>query len=274
MIANRRSRLPVWVADRLAENRLTFTREEAMRETGVGRGAFLDAAERLQNRHHLIRPRHGFYVIVPPQFVSWGAPPPSWYIDDLMRFERCSYYVGLFSAGEFHGATHQATLEFQVVAGKRIPRLHVGRSLVTFHYRKDMASVLQGVTRRNTRTGTLNVSSPELTALDLLHRRYLAVEVDSVATVMADMGGKIDGGRLATLSGSFDRPVAQRLGYLLERLGLADQAAALNVALCARAPGWIDLSPFKAALADIMPEPLERNRKWHVVARRTLEPDW
>ena len=41
-----------------------------------------------------------------------AAPPPPWYIDDLMRFEDCSYYVGLLKAGELHGATHQAVMEF------------------------------------------------------------------------------------------------------------------------------------------------------------------
>ena len=34
------------------------------------------AAARLQKRHMLLNPRHGFYVAVPPQFLSWGAPPP------------------------------------------------------------------------------------------------------------------------------------------------------------------------------------------------------
>jgi hypothetical protein len=44
----------------------------------------------------LLNPRRGFYVVVPPQYLSWGAPPPSWYIDDLMRHEGHSYYVGFY----------------------------------------------------------------------------------------------------------------------------------------------------------------------------------
>ena len=31
-----------------------------------------------QRYRHLIRPLYGFYVIVPPQFLGWGAPPLSW----------------------------------------------------------------------------------------------------------------------------------------------------------------------------------------------------
>ena len=87
MIPDTRSTLSIWATDLLSAGRIVFARDEAMAEIGVGHGAFLDAAERLQRRGHLISPRRGFYVIVPPRFLAWGAPPPSWYIDDLMRFE-------------------------------------------------------------------------------------------------------------------------------------------------------------------------------------------
>ena len=50
-----------------------FTAEEAEQALDVGRGAFLDAAERLQRRKALLNPRRGFYVVVPPQYASWGG---------------------------------------------------------------------------------------------------------------------------------------------------------------------------------------------------------
>ena len=103
---------------------------------GIGHGAFLDAAERLQRRGALVTPRRGFYVVVSPQFASWGAPPPAWYIDALMRYEDQAYYVGLLTAAALHGATHQAVMEFQVVTAKRLPRMRVGRSLIVFYFRK------------------------------------------------------------------------------------------------------------------------------------------
>lgn len=75
-----------------------------------------------------------------PQFASWGAPPPSWYIDALMRHEHQPYYVGLLKAAELHGATHQAVMEFQVGAGKRLPKIRAGRSRIVFYYRTLMDS--------------------------------------------------------------------------------------------------------------------------------------
>ena len=71
----------------LSTGRVVFSRDEARQALGVSDGALLDAAERQQRRQHLISPRRGFYVIVPPQYLAWGAPPPPGYIDDLMRHE-------------------------------------------------------------------------------------------------------------------------------------------------------------------------------------------
>lgn len=42
------------------------------------------------------------------------------YIDDLMRHEGQTYYVGFLMAGAMHGVTHQAVMEFQVVTNGRV----------------------------------------------------------------------------------------------------------------------------------------------------------
>jgi hypothetical protein len=66
MIRAERSALSSYASGLLAAGRGVFSADEAQKEIGIGRGAFLDAAERLQRRGELIRPRRGFYVIVPP----------------------------------------------------------------------------------------------------------------------------------------------------------------------------------------------------------------
>ncbi len=86
--------------------RISFTSEEATTALGIKHSAFQASAARLQKKRLLLNPRHGFYVIVPAQYHTWEAPPPSWYIDDLMRHQGRTYYVGLLKAAEIHGATH------------------------------------------------------------------------------------------------------------------------------------------------------------------------
>ena len=157
--------LPDYMIDLLSAGRAVFTRDEAASALGITTRGFLKAAERQQRRNALLNPRHGFYVVVPPQYLSWGAPPPSWYIDDLMRHEAHPYYVGLLKAAELHGATHQAVMLFQVITDKRIPKIHAGRSIISFVYRKDMDRIASAIVDHKTATGRMKISSPELTAV-------------------------------------------------------------------------------------------------------------
>src|SRR5262245_21759322 len=115
MMLDRRHSLSTYMTDLLSEGRSVFTRDEAVKALGITTRGFLKAAERQQERKALLNPRHGFYIVVPPQYLSWGGPPPNWYIDDLMQHEGHPYYVSLLKAAELHGASHQAVMEFQVI---------------------------------------------------------------------------------------------------------------------------------------------------------------
>ncbi|KYK50144.1 hypothetical protein A1D31_39350 [Bradyrhizobium liaoningense] len=256
-----------------SEGQISFTRDEAIKALKTTPSTFLKASARLQKQHKLFNPRQGFYVVVPPQFLNWEAPPPAWYIDALMRHERRPYYVGLLKAAELHGATHHAVMEFQVVTDKQLPRIRAGRSWITFHFRKDLKAIQDGIVERQTDTGTMKVSSPELTALDLLRYVHVAGGVDAVATVLADLGGMVEGEKLSAMAGHFDRAYGQRLGYLLDRLGHGERAQGLHDYLSARgALPWVALEPPKRG-ESTTPPPIERNERWRVSVQRHPEID-
>ena len=274
MLHDQRSALSSYLSGLLSSGRTVFTAEEAEQAIGVGHGAFLDAAERLQRRQALLNLRQGFYVIVPPQYASWGAPPPAWYIDALMRREGQAYYVGLLKAAELHGATHQAVMEFQVVSSKRLPRIRAGRSLIVFYFRKDMVAVTAGIEDRKTDTGTMKISSAALTALDLLRYPQASGGIDNVATVLSDLGQKIDPEQLAALSALVERPVVQRLGYLLEHLGHDALTGPMLAALQARGSlPWTELDRQEARDPDFAPEPRQHDLRWRIIVRRVPQVD-
>lgn len=259
----------------LAKGRVTFDGEEAIAELGLAPGAFLDAAERLQRQGRLLKPKHGFYVVVPPQFRSYGAPPPPWYIDDLMRHAGRAYYVGLLKAAEMHGASHQAVMDFQVVADRQLPPLRVGRSAITFHYRKDIGAVVAGVGERKTEAGRVRVSSPELTALDLVRYPRASGGLDNAATVLDELADRLKPEALAALAPAFGRAVLQRLGHLLDRLGHPGAADPLRAALAAGDDWrWVELDPEEAGGdPDLASAPVERDARWRVLVRRAPEID-
>jgi hypothetical protein len=272
MMLDERLSLPVFMTDLLSAGRAVFTREEAIAKLGVTANGFLKAAERQRRRRALLNPRRGFYVVVPPQFLSWGAPPPTWYVDDLMRHEGHPYYVGLLKAAELHGATHQAVMAFQVITDKRLPKIRAGRSIISFVYRKDMASVYGGVIDHKTDTGRMKISSPELTALDLLRYAGAAGTLDSIATVLSDLAPKLKPEALAELAPAFERAVVQRLGYLLDYVKQPKAAAVLHAQLQKSKPlPWVELEPHRRAKKSS--QPLQRNERWNVIVRRRPELD-
>ena len=274
MIRVERSALSSYTSGLLAAGRGVFSADEAQKEIGISRGAFLDAAERLQRRGQLIRPRRGFYVVVPPQHATTGAPPPEWYIDALMRHEKRSYYVGLLSAAAVHGASHQAVMEFQVVTNKLLPDIEAGRTRIAFSYRKDMAAVSAGIEDRKTPSGYMNLSSPELTTLDLVRYPHSGAGLDNIATVLSELVGRLQPEKLGSLSDAFEKAVVQRHGHLLGRLGHPQIAEAMFAALSARGPlPWVELDPKQAGDPDLSPPPSERDERWRVIVRRPPEID-
>jgi hypothetical protein len=274
MLQERRQALSSYLTRLLSAGRHVFTREQALKDLGIGEGAFLDAAERQQRQGTLVTPRRGFYVIVPPQYLALGAPPPSFYIDSLMRYEGRPYYVGLLKAAELHGAAHQAVMQFQVVTDKRLPPIKGGRSAIVFYYRKDMHAIADGLQDRKTDTGYFKLSNPELTLLDLLRYPHAGAGLDNIATVFAALGGQIDPRRIAALSASFERSVLQRAGYMLDKSGHSDRTGPLRDALTQHGSlPWVELRPVRGAHRDTFPDPVERDERWHVIVRRVPEPD-
>ncbi|MEA2888621.1 MAG: hypothetical protein QOD11_2981 [Bradyrhizobium sp.] len=274
MMLDRTANLGQYILKLQSEGRISFTSEEACAALGIKPSAFQKSAARLKKKRLLLNPRHGFHVIVPPQYHRWEAPPPSWYIDDLMRHEGRAYYVGLLKAAEIHGATHQAVMEFQVVTDKQLSKIRAGRSFIAFHFRKNLAAVLEGVECHKTDTGSMKVSSPELTALDLLRYLHVVGGIDSVATILMDLGLRLDANKLARLALVFERTTIQRLGYLLDRLGYRASAEALRNALFLNsAVPWVPLEPMDRKQSSLDVLPLEKNERWRVTVHRHPEID-
>ena len=187
-----------------------------------------------------------------------------------MRHEGQAYYVGLLKAGEMHGATHHGIMEFQVVTGGRLPRIDAGRSRIVFYFRKDMEAVSAGIEERMTWAGRLMVSSPALTALDLLRYRKGSGGLDLKATSLVDLAERIDPLQLAELSMKVEKPAVQRLGYILDHLGHQELTTPMHEALRKRGGfPWVELLPWMARPENSVFgfKPLARDARWRIVAR-------
>jgi predicted transcriptional regulator of viral defense system len=253
-----------YVEGLLGRGRRTFSRAEAEEALGVSATGTYQALRRLQKDGWLAMPRRGFYLIVDPEHRQLGALPPTWWIDDLMRFHDVPYYVGLLSAAALHGAAHQQPQELQVVAGAILRPLTVGRVRIRFFFRREMTVAV--TEKMKTSSGYIPVSTPEMTAYDLVRYRKGAGSIDHVATVLSELAERMDPKRLLAIAkDGAELPVIQRLGYLLERTEHADLASDLGKLVDEHKPKMVALEPRSSEAVS------GRDRRWRIIVNTTIE---
>jgi len=272
MILRHPTSLAGYAEELASTGRTHFTREDAMGALDLSHGAFLDAAARLAKRGHIFAPRRGFYVITPTRFLKWGAPPPNWYIDAMMQDASRPYYVALLKAAELHGAAHQAVMEFQVVTDRQWKPIRAGRSKIVFYFRKDIGALEAGIERRKTDTGSMRISSPALTAFDVLRYPQASGGLDHAASVLNELAPEVDPEQLTELAPAFERSVVQRLGYILDHLGSHELSASLHRYLDRGNLPWVELDPSEASNVIQESEP-QRDRRWRVIGRQSIQID-
>jgi predicted transcriptional regulator of viral defense system len=244
----------------------TFSRDEALSALNSTPVALKRAAERLKVKRRLATPRRGFYTIVPLEYRQSGAPPAASFIDQLMRLHHTTYYVGLLSAAEIHGAAHQRPQEFQVFAGAQLRPVVVGRNRIRFFMKKDLARTPVQLVK--TTSGRMRVSTPEATVLDLVRFYDRVGHLSHVATVLEELAEKIDATKLVQAAeAEGELAIAQRAGYLLERSGAAKSVDKLAKWVARRSPKAVMLVPGKPN------NRIARDVRWSVVANVELEPD-
>ena len=230
-------RVEEWVDKEIAFGRSAFSLDRVESELPqYSETAIKRSLNRLSRKGTIISAHKGYYVIVTPQYSSRGILPPALFIDGLMRFLERSYYVGLLNAAAFYGAAHQVPQEFFVFTSFPPMRPTVKKGIkVNYITRKEIPDDL--LEDRKTETGVVKISSPELTAADLVQHHKRVGGLNRVVEVLSEMTEAI---RIEKLNNEFVQfvptAVIQRLGYLLETAigaeSIADglyKAAALNV---------------------------------------------
>ena len=260
-----------WIDAKPPRGKYTFTRDEVVSAFPHMKAEVISATlSREVKKGRIMIPQQGFYVIIPDEYKLRGFTPQSFYMDDLMRYLGKRYYVALLSAGVYHGAAHQAPMTFCVMTEPPSMREKRTQKYVTrFFYRSVIP--MEYVEQRQTRTGTINVSGPELTAIDLVMYQERAGSITRAATVLAELVEKTDFSRLGT---EFVKvaPVAcfQRLGYILEDVLGEQEAADAVYDLLKKAQVRFQaaaLKPGKATAGS------EKNSRWKILVNETIEID-
>lgn len=258
-----------------AKGRRSFTGAEAMAELGITRQQFNDRIYYLKKSGEVISPAKSFYVIVAPEEIPQGAPNPADLVIMLMKHLQLDYYTCLLSAAQQYGAAHQRPMIFQVMVNKQIKPLRFGSVGINFIYKKSLDALpTQNFAKQ---AGYLKVSSPELTAMDLILYTRKSAGLGNVSTVLYELIDSIDGDKLIELANQTNgKGWVQRLGYILEQLDSDDEKSAkhktrvvskLEKYLSKQELTYLKLTP------ELSSKGSNRNSKWKIIENTTVESD-
>jgi predicted transcriptional regulator of viral defense system len=260
-----------WIENLQAHGKNTFSFEQACAQfRNISDKAILQALSRLSSKNKVVSIFKGFYLIIPPEYSNKGIIPPMLFIDSLMNYTGKQYYVGLLSAAALYGAAHQQPQEFFVV--NQLPAIRpTNKKGIKINYigRKEIPDKF--LVKRKTESGYVNVSSPELTAVDLLQYEKHIGGINRASTVINELSEEMNSDAFSDeFIRSVPRVMLQRLGYIVERnVGNIELANAIFKGLKDQY-SVLERMPLKPGYPE---KGFRTDSKWKIIENKEIEID-
>jgi len=200
------------------KGRATFSNDEVKKQFPNRTIRAIELAlNRLIVQQKIVPVQRGFYAIIPPEYASWMMVPPAMYLDNLMNHLKRPYYLALLNAAEFYGAAHQRSQQYFVIT--ILPSLRdTNKRNVKINFISTRKKIPQNWLKSfKTQNGYVQVSKPELTAVDLITFQKEIGGLNRACTVLSELMEVVKFGKLdQTFFNYVPMASVQRLGYLLE----------------------------------------------------------
>jgi len=245
-------------------SKYTFTLSELRNQFHLSDKSLLQGLFRYKKNRRIVQIRKEFYGILVPPVAMNGRLSYLEFVDDLMKSLNRNYYVALLNAAALHGAAHQQPQTVHIFSTPPIPR-NIKSSNLFFLSKSSW--IQEFIIRKKTQTGFINVSIPELTALDLCS--YIGkFGLNRVTTILMELYEEMNPSLLRKVASLYDNVSSiQRLGFILENFTEnKNLTSAIFSALQKRKTFYVPLSPKKERKGTY-------NHKWKIIENMQIEPD-
>ena len=230
-----------YIQENLSFARYSFSIEECSNRLGKSLGSLRSSLAYHVKKGNVVCIQKGFYLIMDTLHKRVGKLPIGLYIDHLFGYVQKDYYVGLFTASALHGARHQAVfLDYVITKAPYTGFKNRKSDDIIFHARShwppleleehkrsnvSIYSSYQNVVKRKnlwvklSDSGTYLVSSPALTAVDLIHYQNKLGGVNRILANIEELSEKMTIEDIETLLSWYpQKSTLRRFGFLLEYL--------------------------------------------------------
>lgn len=246
----------------------SFSLEEIAQNTsGVGTSLKFELI-RLAEKGQVFNLRKGFYLIIPPRYSSVEKLPIQLYSEKLFNYLNRKYYIGLFTAARFHGASHQQSQKDYFIT--EAPKLNaIKKKSYDIQFFTTKYWPANNILNKKSDAGIYKVSSPTLTFVDLIHHHRKIGGLNRILASLEELSEEISENELHELTLWYHhKSTLQRVGFLLEELSVGKVFTEIIYhKLKQQAYYPVLLSPMKDQ------KPGRSNNRWKIVANKKLESD-
>lgn len=260
-----------WIEHQVSMGSIGFSLEEAKRKLPMmTKEAISLAIHRQTVKGRIVSIYRGYYLIITPQYKGMGILPPTLFINELMEFIGKPYHVGLINAAVLHGATHQQPQEFYVVTTR--PEIRAIRKKgIVIHFICQSKFNNNFIELKKTETGTIKVSNPEYTAIELIEFEKRMGGLSRVASILDELVeafNKAGFSNQLILESKLSN--LQRLGYLLDRIIQSHELAEVLHHKMLKLGLKMPLTKLKS-LGTGKGNPIDK--KWNIIINAEIETD-
>lgn len=207
-----------YIKERLSLEEYSFSRHELVNSSQKNTTALQNELSHAVAKGDIIPLRKGFYLIIPPRYSKQGKLPIQLYCEKLFKSLNRPYYIGLYSAAKFHGASHQQIQRDYIITPKPT-LLDITKGTIDLRFFTTAHWPDKNILIKKSDAGTFKISDPILTAVDLIHYQNKLGGLNRMLPVIEELIEEMNSSDLQDLLTWYpSRSSLQRLGYVLERL--------------------------------------------------------
>jgi len=201
----------------------SFSLDEIAQETAGSSNSLKFELLRLSEKGEIVNLRKGFYLIITPRYSSIKKLPLQLYCEKLFKYLDRNYYVGLFSAAKFHGASHQQVQRDYIITEK--PKFNdISKNTIDIRFFTTSNWTDKNIQQKKSDAGIFKISSPALTIVDLIHYQTKLGGISRILATIEELSEELTKTDLVDLLNWYpNKSTLQRLGFLLEKLDIQEE---------------------------------------------------